>query len=116
MSRGKQYQRLLNSKRWKVVRANYLREHPLCERCLREGISTAAIDVHHRVPVESAKTISDMERLCYNVDGGNLEALCIPCHRKAHMEMRSQTREKHQQAEADRLQRWIERIKQYGKQ
>ena len=103
MSRDKQYQRLLNSKRWKMIRDDYLRQHPLCERCRREGIEagvlpdgyiTSAVDVHHKKPVESAKTEQEMERLAYNLDGNNLEALCIPCHIKTHQEMRSHTKEK----------------------
>ena len=108
MSRDKRYQRLLNSKRWKTIRANYLRQHPLCERCLREGpYYRSAVDVHHRVPVESAKNEQEMERLAYNMDGGNLEALCIPCHIKTHQEMRSATRESHKETENNRLERWI---------
>ncbi len=93
MSRDKRYQRLLNSKRWKIIRAEYLRQHPLCERCLREGFVCSAIDVHHRVPVETGKTEQEMEYLAYNIGGNNLEALCIPCHIKTHQEMHSFDRE-----------------------
>ena len=98
MSRDKRYQRLLNHKRWHELRRGYLQEHPLCERCYREGIEqtgqpyiTAAVDVHHKVPVESAKTEQEMERLAYNP--ANLEALCIPCHIKTHQEMHSHCKE-----------------------
>lgn len=108
MSRSKQYQKLLNSKRWKELRIRYLREHPLCERCLREGKAeglpfgraTAAVDLHHKIPVESTKTLTEMERLCY--DWNNLEALCVPCHMKTHQELRSFGREGHKQREANR--------------
>ena len=90
MSRDPRYQRLLNDRRWRELRIAYLREHPLCERCIREGKAagvpegyiTPAIDVHHRVPVETAKTLQEMERLAY--DWNNLEALCIPCHSRTH--------------------------------
>ena len=83
MSRDPRYQRLLNDRRWRELRIAYLREHPLCERCIREGKAagvpegyiTPAIDVHHRVPVETAKTLQEMERLAY--DWNNLEALCF---------------------------------------
>ena len=54
----------------------------------------SAVDVHHKRPVEFAKTEQEMERLAYNLDGNNLEALCIPCHIKTHQEMRSHTKEK----------------------
>ena len=38
MSRDPNYQRLLNSKRWKMLRQEYLLAHPLCERCKAEKL------------------------------------------------------------------------------
>ena len=117
MSRDPRYQRLLNSKRWKMIRADYLRQHPLCERCRREGIAagvlpdgyiTSAVDVHHKTTVESAKTEQEMERLAYNLDGNNLEALCIPCHIRTHQEMRSHTKEKVSENKARARRRFME--------
>ena len=115
MSRDPRYQRLLNSPRWKNIRRAYLQAHPLCERCYREGIEatghpyiTAAVDVHHKTPVESAKTEHEMEYLAYNIGGNNLEALCIPCHIKTHQEMRSHTREKVQENKARARRRFME--------
>ena len=108
MSRDKRYQRLLNSPRWKELRRSYLQQHPLCERCQREGFVTAAVDVHHKTPVESAKTEQEMERLAYNLDGNNLEALCIPCHIKTHQEMHSHTREKVQENKQRARRRFME--------
>ena len=81
-----------------MIRADYLRQHPLCERCRREGIAagvlpdgyiTSAVDVHHKTPVERGRTPQEMEWLAYNLGGDNLEALCIPCHIKTHQEMHS---------------------------
>ena len=108
MSRDPRYQKLLNSKRWKMIRAEYLRQHPLCERCRREGFVRSAVDVHHKKPVESAKTEQEMERLAYNLDGNNLEALCIPCHIKTHQEMRSHTKEKVAENKARARRRFME--------
>ena len=107
MSRNKDYQRLLNSKRWKVTRTEYLMKHPLCEDCQAKGFVYAAVDVHHVVPCESAKTLGEMETLCFAVS--NLRALCIPCHIKTHKESKSHTTEGHKQREADRLEQWIAR-------
>jgi len=99
MKRREAYQRLLNSKEWKTLRAWYLNLHPCCERCREEGIAAgilpdgyvrSAIDVHHIVPVESAKSEEEMKLLCFNPN--NLKALCIPCHVKTHKEMRSCTK------------------------
>ena len=106
MSRNKDYQRLLNDKRWRVLRASYLQAHPLCERCLAaDGHVAASVDCHHKTPVESAHSLAEMEALCYNPD--NLQALCIPCHKLTHEEMRSNSRDGHKQRESDRLSRWI---------
>lgn len=115
MSRNKYYQKLLNSKRWKDLRRCKLQQSPLCERCLSDGksmgipsgIITSAVDVHHIIPVESAKTLQGMEILCFNPQ--NLQSLCVSCHVKIHKEMRSTTKQQHQQRERDRLSQWISR-------
>ena len=60
MSRNKDYQRLLNSKRWKQLREWKLNESPLCEMCAAKGFDVAAVDVHHKIPCESARTIQEM--------------------------------------------------------
>lgn len=107
-SRSKEYQKLLNSREWKDLRIRYLREHPLCERCLREGKTeglpfgraTPAIDLHHKQPVESVKSLPEMKRLCF--DWNNLEALCVACHKKTHMELRSFGRKGHMEREQNR--------------
>ena len=98
MSRDPRYQRLLNSKRWREVKAYVdARAEGLCERCRREGIAagipggylTPGKDHHHIIPVESANPDipGEMERLCYDVN--NIELLCVPCHIKTHEELRS---------------------------
>ena len=104
MSRNKDYQRLLNSKRWKELRAWKLQQNPLCELCQAEGYVTSAIDIHHKTPVESARTPQEMEALCFNPS--NLQSLCIPCHQRVHREARSHTKAAHLQRERDRLERW----------
>ena len=114
MSRNREYQKLLNSKRWKLLRAEYLRAHPLCEDCKAQGFIVAAVDVHHIVPVESAKSPAEMEALCFNVHGNNLRALCIPCHIRVHQEARSHSKEGHKQREDDRLQQWIAKHSKKG--
>ena len=118
MSRDPRYQRLLNDRRWCELRIAYLREHPLCERCIREGKAagvpegyiTPAIDVHHRVPVETAKTLQEMERLAY--DWNNLEALCIPCHSRTHREMGKGTKALAKQRAQERFDRWRDNLVQ----
>ena len=93
MSRDKRYQRLLNDKRWKLLRAEvFRRAGGLCEMCKAEGFITPGVDVHHIRPVEQAKTVQEMERLAY--DQNNCQLLCIACHIKVHQDMRTHTKEK----------------------
>lgn len=110
MSKNKDYTRMLNSKRWKELRALKLMRNPLCQMCEREGIVTAAVDVHHIRPVESARTLADMEALCFNPN--NLLALCVGCHIKIHQDRKSHTKAAHQQRERERLDRWIDKHNQ----
>ena len=39
--------------RWKKIRYEYLRAHPLCERCKAEGRATEANVVHHIRPLSA---------------------------------------------------------------
>jgi 5-methylcytosine-specific restriction protein A len=59
-------------RRWQQLRERYLAEHPLCETCEAIGRTTAAIDVHHVVPVRA-----DPSR---RLDWTNLRAVCKACH------------------------------------
>lgn len=106
MSRNKDYQRLLNAPQWAKVKAIVkARAGGLCERCKAEGYITPGVDCHHVVPVESGKTLAEMQRLCYDVH--NIQLLCVPCHIKTHAEQRSHSKEAHKQRENDRLSQWI---------
>ena len=58
--------------RWQRIRKAYLTKYPLCERCLTNRITKAAVLVHHR------------DRDSSNNSHNNLEALCISCHDKEH--------------------------------
>lgn len=117
MSRDKQYQRLLNSKRWRDVKSIvWRRANGLCERCIAEGKVVPGIDCHHIKPVESGKSIQEMERLCYDYEH-NIQLLCIPCHIAAHQAMRSHTNEELKANRQRRQERWRESmIKRFTKQ
>lgn len=107
MSRDKRYQRLLNDKRWQEVkRIVWQRANGLCEQCLADGYVTAGVDCHHVQPVETAKDVATMERLCY--DERNVRLLCIPCHIKAHQDMRSHTTAELKANRQRRQERWVE--------
>ena len=107
MSRDPRYQRLLNDKRWKLLRAAvFRRTNGLCEMCLKEGFITPGVDVHHIRPVEQAKTVQEMERLAYNP--ANCQLLCVACHIKVHQDMRTHTKEKVAENKARARQRFME--------
>ena len=100
----------------KVKRQVWQRASGLCERCKRDGIAergvpyiTPGVDCHHKIPVESAKTEQEMERLAYDVN--NIELLCIPCHIKTHQEMRSHKADKvaeNKRRGAERRASWLD--------
>ena len=107
MSRDKEYQRLLNSAKWRELRAWKLQQNPLCELCQAEGFIRSAVDIHHIVPVESAKPREEMARMCF--DPSNLQALCIPCHIRVHKEMGKGTKVNHKERTTQYLKRWIDK-------
>ena len=103
------YHSILGSRRWRNFRRWYLSSHPLCEECEASGITRAAQEVHHIVPVETAKTREGMERLAFNFR--NLKALCHDCHERVHEQRRAHgAREANRQNKAEAastfMQRW----------
>lgn len=107
-SRGKIYRKLIMSKDWTDIRTAYLRQHPLCERCMEQGFVVSARCVHHRVPVETGRTESQQRDLCYRVS--NLQALCYACHADIHKAMRSRTKAVVIERSQQRLDAWKERM------
>ena len=86
MAKDKDYIKLIHSSQWVKLRAEKLRNNPLCERCLEaDGIITVATEVHHVRPVEESVTMADKERLMFNYF--NLMAVCHRCHVEIHTEM-----------------------------
>lgn len=59
---------------WKRIRDAFLREHPFCEMCRRDGRATAADTVHHIVPLSEGGSN----------EWDNLMALCHSCHSRLH--------------------------------
>jgi 5-methylcytosine-specific restriction protein A len=60
---------------WKNLRAWFRGQHPLCQECERQGITTPSKIIDHIIPIEDG---GDM------LDAGNLQALCVACHNKKH--------------------------------
>lgn len=62
---------------WRRIRNKYIKEHPLCEECEKNGRLTPAKEVHHILPLEKGGTH----------DESNLMALCKSCHSRITAEM-----------------------------
>jgi 5-methylcytosine-specific restriction protein A len=60
---------------WMRLRDAYLRSHPLCEECERQGRTTIATLVHHKISLRDGG-----ERLCVM----NLQSVCLKCHQEIH--------------------------------
>lgn len=60
--------------RWQKARAAYLRRHPLCAECKRQGLTVAATVVDHIIPHRGNKV------RFWNSD--NWQSLCASCHNK----------------------------------
>ena len=71
-----------NNTTWRKLRETYMREHPICERCLEKGKVTPAEDIHH------IKTPFRNGVINYGLlfDDKNLMALCKECHGEIHAE------------------------------
>ena len=57
---------------WKRIRDRYIKAHPLCEECDRNGRIKAAEEVHHILPLSKGG----------GNETSNLMALCKSCHSK----------------------------------
>ena len=55
---------------WKRIRDRYIKAHPLCEECDRNGRIKAAEEVHHIQPLSKGG----------GNESSNLMALCKSCH------------------------------------
>ena len=105
-----EHMRMLNDRRWlDTKRVVWQRAGALCEWCKRDGYIRAGVDCHHLVPFESAKTIAEAERLCY--DPNNVVLLCVEHHIKAHKELGSKTKAKVKERRQQRFSRWVDKIK-----
>lgn len=59
---------------WKRIRDRYIKAHPLCEECKRNGRLVPSEEVHHIVPLSEGGTNKQH----------NLMALCKSCHSAIH--------------------------------
>lgn len=108
MSKDATYRKLINSKRWSVLRYSKLQSEPLCECCMQKGKATLATEVHHVIPVESVTTTQQMTHLMFDFE--NLMSVCHDCHVDIHRDMFSHTKDNVKKANRKRTQRFIDRF------
>ena len=71
---------------WRKIRAAYIRQHPLCEECLKHGRLTPVQEVHHVVPLADGGTN----------DFDNLMSLCKSCHSAVTLAANNKNRSKYE--------------------
>lgn len=87
MARNPNYIKMIKSYHWQQLRDRKIKSQPLCQRCLEGNRTTAATEVHHIVPVETAVSFEQMQRLMF--DYNNLMSVCKLCHTKLHESLKS---------------------------
>ncbi len=108
MSRNPIYIKLINTTRWRKLRAKKMRANPICELCDERNRSTLATEVHHVVPCETEATERGIEGLMFHYM--NLQSLCHECHKEVHKSMRSQSWEAVQENNKRSTERFIDRF------
>lgn len=78
----KRRQSVYQTRRWERLRLVKMADQPLCERCMRHGKITPAVDVHHIKSFTEAADKFERDRLAYDYD--NLMSLCKECHHYVH--------------------------------
>ena len=71
-----------NTQRWRSLRLMYLKQHTLCEVCLKQNKIVLAEDVHHKQYISTATTKEGKQVLGFDVN--NLQAVCKDCHKEIH--------------------------------
>lgn len=108
MSKDANYRRMIQSVRWMRLRKEKLKVNPLCQDCLKEGIYTPAREVHHVVPCESARSVSQMEDLMFSF--GNLRSLCHDCHVITHKKLASHSKDAQRRNTDERNKRFMDKF------
>lgn len=108
MAKDATYNRLIHTVRWLRLRKAVLEAHPVCQMCEAVGRISAATEVHHIVPCETARNGREMSTLMY--DPHNLMALCHHCHVQVHMTLGKGGKEERRKRADGRLGDFIEKF------
>lgn len=109
MSRhGKFYDKMIQSREWRELRVEVLREHPLCQWCEQKGYVVPATECHHLREVEKGKTEAEQRELMFS--RSNVVALCHRCHADYHNQQRYHSTEAVRQRQAERKAAWLDEM------
>lgn len=108
--------KIYNSREWKELKARKKSVNRFCEMCIAEGQAkgikrgylTPVQCVHHIIPIETAHNMAEMRKLAF--DWTNLMSLCNKHHNQVHNQKGYHTTEAVKQREADRHERWRDRM------
>ena len=104
MRHGTLYKRLIQSREWRELRVQVLREQPLCQWCKQKGYITAAREIHHIVEAETGRSESEVRDLMFR--RSNLVALCHECHAEYHKAQHYHSTEAVKQRQQERMKQW----------
>ena len=104
MKHGTLYKRLIQSREWRELRVQVLREQPLCQWCKAKGYITAAREIHHIVEAETGRSESEVRDLMFR--RSNLVALCHECHAEYHKAQHYHSTEAVKQRQQERMKQW----------
>ena len=90
LKRNADYKKLIQSRRWILLRNKKLSKNAICENCLTIGLITPATEVHHITPVDTGINNQHKKSLAY--DFNNLQALCKNCHVQEHIKLNSKSK------------------------
>jgi 5-methylcytosine-specific restriction protein A len=74
--RKREYQKVYQDKRWRLLRAEKMRCNPICEKCEKVNRIRPTDEVHHIVPFDIRPDLA--------FDWDNLQSLCLDCHDEIH--------------------------------
>lgn len=108
MAKNETYNKLIHTTRWLRLRKQVLNEHPICQMCEAERRVSAATEVHHIVPCETATTMREMQALMF--DPHNVMALCHKHHQEVHTQMGKGGKEERRKRADKRLQNFVKKF------
>ena len=97
-------QEIYNSREWRELRVAKYRDNPLCELCLKEGVSQSTEAIHHIHPIEDSSSKEEMRKWAFMWD--NLLSVCKYHHAKIHKKAGANKKENVEQRREKRQARW----------